>query len=153
MTDEHNDARSLVGSLGAVAVVAGLGFLIAGWPGAMVAGGGLLVTPRASGSKAPATAAAAFLALAALATVLEAPVGTANVNLAYALARPLADAAGRMAALLTLVAIASAAAGERAPADTRLVAPGPDGHVRAHKPPARDAPSDAAPERAARGRE
>jgi hypothetical protein len=89
-----------------------IAFLFAGVPGILVAGAALVALRRGLGWLAPAGA-VVMLVCAAIATVLENSIGTQDVDLNFAIKRPIASAAGGLAAVFTVVAIALAAASER----------------------------------------
>lgn len=98
----------------AVTAAAG-GFLIGGLLGLVVVIAALLGMSKSTGPRQAAAAACGFLALAALATILEAPLGGQDLSLGYATSRPVAAAAARLAGLALLVAILASAREERSP--------------------------------------
>ena len=100
---------------GAIALVAA-GVGVAGWVGAAAALAGLAIA-RWRGYRSVAAAALLALAVAALLTVIEAPAtGEARDYLFdFAIDRPLAAEAGRVAGVLAMVAVLLAAVRERAP--------------------------------------
>lgn len=91
-----------------------LAVLLGGVPGALIVLTAAIET-QGGRRRAPAATALGLLALAALATVWGAPLTRGSVNLDYALDRPVAAAAGRLAGVAMLVAVAVAAAAERVP--------------------------------------
>ena len=115
-----------------------LGFLLGGVLGALVVGAGVVASPRSGGAKPAAGLALGLLVIAAVATVVEAPLShpgptedvfaPPRIGLNYALDRPVASAAARLAAFALLVAIATSvpragsSAASDAPAGPR---PGP----------------------------
>ncbi len=110
----------------AVAVLSvALGFLLGGVLGAVVVGAGVVASPRSGGSKPAAGVAFGLLAIAALATVVEAPLSQPGspddalapprIGLNYALDRPIASTAARLAAFALLVAIATSVPGAASP--------------------------------------
>jgi hypothetical protein len=98
----------------AVTAAAG-GFLIGGLLGLVVVIAALLGMSKSTGPRQAAAAACGFLVLAALATILEAPLGGQDLSLGYATSRPVAAAAARLAGLALLVAILASAREERSP--------------------------------------
>lgn len=100
--------------LAPVAVTVILALLIGGVPGALILLTAAVVTAPGR-RRAPAGAALGLLALAAVASVVEAPLAVSGIGLDYALDRPVAAAAGRLAGVALLVAVAIAAVTERAP--------------------------------------
>lgn len=105
-----------VGSAPAVVAVAAViaAFMIGGVPGAFI----VLVAAidvGAERSRLPVGVALALLVVAALATVLEAPLLPSIVGLDFALDRPVASAAGLFAGVAALVAVLFAAVEERSP--------------------------------------
>lgn len=98
-------------------VVAGLvvtaAFLVGGIPGALIVLTAFIDTGTQP-STMPATAAVALLALAAVATVLEAPLAVSTVGLDFALDRPVASATARLAGVAALVSVVGASMSERA---------------------------------------
>ncbi len=105
-----------VGSAPAVVAVAAViaAFMIGGVPGAFI----VLVAAidvGAERSRLPVGVALALLMVAALATVLEAPLLPSIVGLDFALDRPVASAAGLFAGVAALVAVLFAAVEERSP--------------------------------------
>lgn len=90
-----------------------LAVLVGGVPGGLIVLTAAIETAPGR-RRAPAGVALGLLVLAALATVLEAPLAVSAIGLDYALDRPLADAAGRLAGVALLVAVAVAAIAERA---------------------------------------
>ncbi len=105
-----------VGSAPAVVAVAAViaAFMIGGVPGAFI----VLVAAidvGAERSRLPVGVALALLVVAALATVLEAPLLPSIVGLDFALDRPVASTAGLFAGVAALVAVLFAAVEERSP--------------------------------------
>jgi MFS family permease len=111
-----HDTSSTARVIGAIAIVA-VGLLIGGPIGGITALVALGLA-RWRGYRAVALAALIVLVIAAVLTVVEAPAtGDARDYLFdFALDRPLAAEAGRIAGVLALVAAVLAAARERAPA-------------------------------------
>jgi len=97
-------ARRVVGALAVVAVA----WWFAGWIGILTAVVGLVVNELV-GPRWVALAGAFALAIAALATLLEAD----EVNIAFTSARPVASEAGRIAAALAFVALMAFVGRER----------------------------------------
>jgi len=95
-----------------VLAVVGIAWLFAGLTG-VLASAVELVIYRFAGPRWAAAAALAALIVAALATVLEAP--TASAALSFAVQRPVASEAGRIAGVLAFVAVVTAAVRERVP--------------------------------------
>jgi hypothetical protein len=93
-----------------------IGALVGGFAGGAAAFAGLAIA-RWRGYRSVAGVALAVLILTAALTVLEAPAtgDAADYLFDFALDRPLAAEAGRVAGVLTIVAIALAARRERAP--------------------------------------
>ncbi|MBW3641304.1 MAG: hypothetical protein KY447_00155 [Actinobacteria bacterium] len=89
-----------------------LAFLIGGVPGALI----VLTAVIDTGTRRmtmPAVTAVALLALAAVATVVEAPLSASTIGLDFALKRPVASAAARLAGVAAVVALLYAASEER----------------------------------------
>jgi hypothetical protein len=94
-------AAAIVGAVAA-------GFVILGVPGAVVAGAAAVAARRGT-PDVPLAGAVVLLAVAALATVLEAPVTSSAIRPVFALERPIATWAAGLAAVLALIGIAWAA--------------------------------------------
>ena len=89
-----------------------LAFLVGGVPGALI----VLTAVIDTGTRRmtmPAVTAVALLALAAVATVVEAPLSASAIGLDFALRRPVASAAARLAGVATVVALLYGAYEER----------------------------------------
>lgn len=99
-----------------------VGFLLGGLLGAAAAALGVASTFRRPAGLV-AGGAAAMLVVAALATVLEVPVDDEALRSSYALDRPVAAAAGLIAALFALVAVVTLAVRERASAPAPVDGP------------------------------
>lgn len=98
-----------------VVVTVVLALLIGGAPGGLIVLTAAVQTAPGRRS-APAAVALGLLTLAAVATVLEAPLAVSDIGLDYALDRPVAAAAGRLAGVALLVAVTVAAVTVRASA-------------------------------------
>lgn len=146
-------------SLAIVAGVVAAAFLLHGPVGAVLVVVGLAVTPPAAGARAGAGAAVCLLAVAALATVLEAPLrgsppdeglfAPPRLSLDYALERPMAAEAGRLAALALLAAVGTSAL---AAAPRPAPDPGRPRPPRRRTPPAAPEPLPPTPPRRRRRR-
>ncbi|MDP8927603.1 MAG: hypothetical protein M3O70_03250 [Actinomycetota bacterium] len=113
MTSERPGPEFSTALLVAAVAVTGWGFLVGGPLGAIIGVAAVIALPSGTGSLLPGLAGGAALVVAALATVLEAPLGPAFVGMAYAAERPVANAAARLAALAAFIAVAMAAVTER----------------------------------------
>lgn len=119
---EKEDARGGRSPFAEVAVPAtavALGFLFAGLPGAVLVGGLLLVARGPALRPAAAVTSGALFLVAVVATVTEAPLGTSEVNLDYATSRPIASAAGGLAAAALAVVLVDAWSTESSPRSRR----------------------------------